>query len=147
MPRAHVAIITADVLAALQAGTKRIETRFTRTRRAPFDRVLPAERIWFKPRGQRIAGFSQVSFVKQFTDLTPARIADLRRRFNHLVVASPGYWRARKFARYAVLIGLTPFTAQPIDAPLPRQFGNAWLMLDPAKIPPEALAKTQQQIY
>ena len=53
----------------------------------------------------------------------------LRHAYGRSVRAPPGYWVARRHARYGVLIGLGPLGVPPKAMAVPRQYGSAWLVL------------------
>jgi hypothetical protein len=125
----HVAIIEPDLADPLAAGRKRIESRFARGRRLPFGRVFPGDEVYFKVAGAEIIGLTSVRRVIEFVDLNPARITAIRRRFGRSILAPPAYWRARRGCRYGVLIWLGRFTSIETTPRVPRQFGNAWLLL------------------
>jgi hypothetical protein len=126
--RTHVAILDRSAGAALVAGRKRVETRFSRRRRAPFGAVAPGETIHFKLSGGRWLGHAQVMFVQHFSELTPRMVDWLRRRIGAVVQAPRSYWQARRQCRFGVLIGLGPLHAG--DGPtVPRQFGNGWVVM------------------
>lgn len=128
-PGEHIAIVSTAVALALQSGSKRIESRLTRTRRAPFGRIAPGDRIHFKLSGGPLIGSARVRRVGQWSGLTPARIRTLRRTFGAAVAAPPGYWRVRRGCRFGVLLWIGPMRAAP-RMDVPRQFGSGWIVLD-----------------
>lgn len=129
MSAIHVAIIDAQAAANVLSGRKQVESRFTHRRRLPYGMVTEGDRIYFKVSGGTIIGHSYAARVSCFSDLTPTAIQNLRRRYNRAVLASPGYWRARRRCRYGVLIWLTRFIRRAAVLPVPRQYGNAWVVL------------------
>ncbi len=129
MSAAHVAIIDGRLAAGLLTGHKRVESRFARRRRPPYGRVFPEDEIHFKVSGCDIIGHAPVTRVRQFDKLTPTLIESLRRRYNRLILAPPAYWRARRQCRYGVLIWLGRFRGRAIRLAVPRQYGNAWMVL------------------
>jgi hypothetical protein len=125
----HVAIIDSEAAASVLSGRKYVESRFTRRRRVPYGMVTEGDKIYFKVSGGSIIGHSYAARVSCFSDLTPAAIQKLRRRYNRAVLASPGYWHARRRCRYGVLIWLTRFVRRAARIRVPRQYGNAWVVL------------------
>lgn len=124
----HAAIVSTDVAAALRAGTKTVESRFSRTRRSPFGRVRPGDLIQFKLAGGPVVGAARAVAVRQFDALTPVVVRRLRRRYGAAIQAAPAYWRRRLHARYGVLIWLTPL-GPPLRRRIPRQYGGGWVVL------------------
>jgi hypothetical protein len=151
MPRQHVAIIDAHAAEALLAGRKRVETRFSRTRRAPFGRANRHDIIHFKVSGGAIIGTCSVTRVRTLADLTPSRITALRRELDRAVAAPYAYWAARRHCRYATLLWLSPLAAPPPGLRIPRQYGTAWFTLpDPADrkfAPSQGLALRHRLLY
>lgn len=131
MPTEHIAIINRASAAALLSGRKRIESRFSRTRRAPLGRVRVGDRIHFKLSGGPVIGEARVQRVREFHDLDAPRMRWLQRRYNADVRAPASYWRARRSSRFAVLIWLSGLTRGGAGATAPRQYGTAWIVLGP----------------
>lgn len=127
----HVAIVSHAIAASLISGRKRIESRLSRNRRAPVGRIRPGDLIYFKLTGGHIIGLSFAERVLEIVGLCPATIRSLHRAYGRFVAAPPDYWRARRAARYAVLVWLSPFV--PLRGPIavPRQYGSGWIVLDP----------------
>lgn len=130
MGRAHVAIIDDSAARHLLSGRKRIETRFYRSRRPPFDRIDVGDRIYFKRAGGNIIGTTRARIIRQFHELTPRRIDQLRHTHNRCVCAPAHYWRARRHCRYGVLIWIEPLELAPRHIVVPRQYGGAWISLE-----------------
>jgi hypothetical protein len=131
-PAIHLAIIDRRTAGCLSDGVKRIETRFSNSRRAPFGRVRPGDLVVFKISGGKVLGAAAITRVRQYDHLTPAQVAEIRRRYGPLICAPPAYWRSRRNRRYAVLIWLARLGPPPPLQP-PRQYGNGWLVLGPAE--------------
>lgn len=133
MRNTHIAIIHHGLGARLLDGAKTIESRLMRTRRPPYGRVRRGDRICFKLSGGALIGSAVVARVREFADLRPADVRDLQRRYSAQVAAPRSYWRDRRAARYAVLIWLERWTRAVPGCEIPRQFGGAWLSLDPSQ--------------
>lgn len=129
MPRNHVAIVSHPMAEALTRGAKVVESRLYRHRRVPYGCVNPGDRVHFKVSGGSFIGTCKVVGVRCFSDLTPAAVAQLRRRYNDAVCAPASYWSAKRRSRYAVLIWLGPLSAPGRELYIPRQFGSAWTVL------------------
>ena len=129
MPREHVAIVDTRTASALIRGTKRIETRFYRQRRAPFGRIAGGDNVHFKISGVCIIGTARVTNVREFTDLSPAAMDRLQTRYRRTVLAPGRYWKARRNSRYGVLIWLEPLHEPAGEVVVPRQYGGGWVVL------------------
>lgn len=129
MRRNHVAIIDSQTADELLAHRKRIETRFYRSKRAPWDRVQRGDRVHFKVAGGDVVGAWRVTRVRQIEELRPQGMRRLRHAYADAVRAPGGYWAARRSARYGILIWIQPVaTRKPVPQP-DRQFGNGWVIL------------------
>jgi ASC-1-like (ASCH) protein len=102
----HVCIIAQDYLADLLAGRKTVESRLSTRRIAPFDKVRQGDRVYLKQRGGSFGAVAEVVHVEYFAGLTPKRIAGLRKIYEGEVRGGPGYWRAKRAARYGTFIQL-----------------------------------------
>jgi hypothetical protein len=113
----HVAIVAPDLAGSLLDGSKRIETRFSRTRRAPYGSIRPGERIVFRLPGGRTLGWARASRVQHLEHLTPGRIERLRRIYAPSVCAAPHYWAQRRTCRRRADLagGLVAGGAVPVD--------------------------------
>jgi hypothetical protein len=129
----HVAIVGGEVIDALLAGRKTIESRLATTRRVPFGRVRAGERVYFKARGGPYGCTAIVACVETREGLTPAGVERLRRESNARVCAPASYWRAKRRARYATLVTLRDVQRTemgPVYAGLPGlSVRSAWLTL------------------
>ena len=129
MARQHLAIVSSSAASALVRGTKRIETRFSRQKRAPYGRISRGDVVYFKLCGGTVVGSAQVSAIEEFTGLTPARVDAVRRAYASRVRAPNAYWAARRRCRYGVLIWLEPLRPVPRGLTFPRQYGGGWVVL------------------
>jgi hypothetical protein len=127
--REHVAIVRRDVVGDLLVHAKSIETRFYRRRRAPLGRVNVGDKIHFKVSGGSIIGLARVVAVREFHGLTPRHIRQIQAKWGAGVRACGAYWRGRAKCRYGMLIWLSRLEAEPGALVVPRQYGNAWVVL------------------
>lgn len=125
--QSHIALIGREYAIPLLSGIKTVESRFMKTRRAPFGAVHPGDQIYFKISGGPLIGAWRASWVREFTDLSPARITAIVRLYNRHIGAPDGYWNDRLDARYGVLIGLAARVELPTRVFFERQFGNGWI--------------------
>ncbi len=119
--RSHIAIVDDQFAVPLLKGHKRIETRFSRTRRAPFGSVSAGDSIYFKASGGDFIGPCTALSVIEYDRLTPAKIDAIRRRHNHAIQAPPSYWHDRKGCQFGILIRLGSVSAPAWSGPVPRR--------------------------
>ncbi|MCX5661180.1 MAG: ASCH domain-containing protein [Planctomycetota bacterium] len=102
----HVAILLRRYIRLVLAGSKTVESRLTRTRKAPLDCVSVGDTIHFKASAGPYMATAVVAKVETHRDLTPAKVEALRRKHHKAVGGDAAYWRAKREARYATFITL-----------------------------------------
>lgn len=128
--RSHLAILSPLMALALLSGRKRVESRLSRTRRAPYDIANAGDMVWLKCVGGPIVGRGSIARVEYFSELTPREIRALEKRYAALVMASHDYWNARRACRYAAFIWLERVRAVRHAPSTPRQFGAGWVVME-----------------
>jgi ASC-1-like (ASCH) protein len=107
MAKCHLVILKKPYLDAILGGQKRIESRFTKTRPAYFGLVSGGDRLFFKQSSGPVCAVATVEAVEDFEELTPKRIAALKRRYNGDIGGSSEYWRSKADCRFGMLVWLT----------------------------------------
>jgi ASC-1-like (ASCH) protein len=130
-PRVHLAILHGRYIDAILLGEKTIESRLSRTRRAPFGLVRKGDVIFFKQSGGPVRARAIAKAVCTFSALTPEGVEALRDRYNAEIGGDDTYWHVKRDAKFATLIWLDdamPF-AGPRDAlNVPSSSGHAWFV-------------------
>ena len=111
MANYHLVILKKPYLDAILAGRKRVESRFTHTRRVPFGRVLTGDKLFLKQSCGPVCATAAVAAVKSFDDLTPKRILELQTEYNHLIGGSDQYWQSKADCRFGFLVWLSKVRA------------------------------------
>ena len=62
-------------------GRKTIESRWYMTKRAPFDKIVIGDTVYFKDSGFPVSIRAEVSKVMQFSDLTPKKVRSILNEF------------------------------------------------------------------
>ena len=75
----HVAIMRKSwgLTQKILTGEKKIESRWYKFKRAPWNQIRSGDTIYFKDSGEPVRIRAKVSKVLQFSDLTPARVKNL----------------------------------------------------------------------
>lgn len=102
----HIAIVRGEYAEPILIGTKTIESRLTKTRKAPFGRIRIGERIYFKKSSGPFFATAIVSAVHEFESLTEQLVEDLRELFDDRVLGGDVYWSQRSGSRFAVFVEL-----------------------------------------
>ena len=128
MPKHHLVILKRPYLEAILAGQKQIESRFTRTRCAPFGRVSPGDRLFLKLSSGPVCAVATAAAVRNFADLTPERILELKQRYNRYIVGSDEYWQSKADCGFGLLVWLKGiYTVEPVR--ISKKDWRAWVVL------------------
>ena len=102
----HLAILLPTYIDAVLAGKKRMECRLGRVRALPHGRVWKGDHLWLKESAGPIRAHARAGDVLFFEQLTPRGIAELKGRYNHLILGTDDFWLSRLKCRYMTLVAL-----------------------------------------
>lgn len=125
--QAHIAVMHEPFLSYVLDGRKRVESRFSRTRVAPYGRVRTGDLLLLKELGGPISGLAEVTHADSYV-LDPAVWTMLHDRFASALCADGAFWEQRRDARFATLMSLgavTPIEPMPID----KHDRRGWVVL------------------
>lgn len=132
----HLAILHRRYLDAILTGDKTVESRLSKNRCAPFERVEQGDLIYFKESSGPVRACAMVASVEYHEDLTPAAVGRLERAHNGSVRGEREYWLLKREARYATLIWLEEVREIDDWPVVPTMNGRGWLCLGPNDAPP-----------
>jgi len=128
MANCHLVILKKPYLDAILEGRKQIESRFTKTRRYAFGRVLPGDRLFLKESSGPVCAIATVTGVKNFENLTPEKILELKKRYNNDIAGSDQYWQSKMDSKFALLVWLKDARAiEPVR--IHKKDWRAWVVL------------------
>jgi ASC-1-like (ASCH) protein len=128
MANYHLAILKKPYLEAILAGQKQIESRFTRTNRAYFGRVLPGDKLFLKESSGPVCATASVATVKNFQNLTPKQIIELKQKYNRQICGSDEYWQSKADCKFGLLVWLEEI--QPMEpVRIGKKDWRAWVVL------------------
>lgn len=128
MANYHLVILKKPYLEAILTGQKRIESRFTKTRREPFGQVLPGDKLFLKESSGPVCAVAAVAAVKFFENLTPAKIMEIKQRYNNYIRGSNEYWQSKADCRFGFLVWLKD--TEPIEpVRIYKKDWRAWVVL------------------
>jgi hypothetical protein len=128
MANYHLVILKKPYLDAILSGRKRIESRFTRTRRSPFLQVQPGDKLFLKESSGPVCGVATAVAVKNFENLTPKQIIQLKEQYNHHIRAGDEYWQSKMNCVFGFLVWLQDVRAiQPVR--IHKKDWRAWVVL------------------
>jgi predicted transcriptional regulator len=133
--RKHLAIFNESAAKRILAGLKKIESRFSQKRIAPFGVVEVGDLIYIKPIGKDLAGQFRVKKVLSFEGLEKEDWELIKLKFGKLIsfgsaAEDEKYFRAHQKAKYATLIWIDQveqFITPPVRIEKSDQRG--WMVL------------------
>ncbi len=124
----HLAILKRPYLDAILSGSKTIESRLTKTRRAHFGRVQPGDKLFLKLSSGPVCATAIVERVRYFENLTPKKIGELKDKYNDLICGDDDYWRSKMDCRFGMLVRLKD--VRPIEAVrINKKDWRGWVVL------------------
>ena len=127
--RAHLAVMQEPYLGYILEGRKTVESRFSRHRVAPYQRVRSGDALLFKAVAGPVIAIAQVADVDYYV-LDPTVWAQVRGRFTAaLAVEDETFWEERGHARFATLMRLRAVRSlSPIV--VDKRDRRGWVVLD-----------------
>ena len=128
MSNYHLAILKKSYLDAILDGRKPIESRFWKTRRSAFGRVMPGDKLFLKISSGPVCGMATVEAVKNFENLTPEQIIAIKQQYNHLIGGADEHWRNRADCKFGFLVWLKDVRViKPVR--IHKKDWRAWVVL------------------
>jgi hypothetical protein len=134
----HLAVMTGHYLDRLLDGTKTIESRFTRNRVAPFERVTDGDVIFFKPSPGPITAAGLAGVVHHL-DLGAVPLDQVADRYAAAIAPSDAsFWADRAAARYATLVTMLD-VVKTVPVPVRKRDRRGWVVLGQPPVPTQRL--------
>lgn len=130
----HLAVVHRRYLDLILTGEKTVESRLSKVRCAPYGRIEPGDRIYFKESSGPVRASVVAKQIEHHENLTPTLVRSLKHRHNELVLGNADYWRLKSSARYAVLIWFAQVRPVADWPSKPALNGRGWLCLAPGDV-------------
>jgi len=116
------------------SGKKKIESRWYKQKRAPWNKISAGDKIYFKDSGCPVSIMATADKILQFSDLNPAKIKEIIVKYgNEIALQNPeASFNMNKDKNYCMLIYLkNPQKIQPFHINK-KGYGNmsAWISLN-----------------
>lgn len=132
----HIAIMKKSwkLTQKILTGEKKIESRWYKSKRAPWDKIKEGEVIYFKDSGEPVAIRAEVEKVLHFADLTPEKVKYILEKYEKEIRIEniTESFERYKNKRYCLLIFLkNPQKVEPFHISK-KGFGmmSAWICVD-----------------
>jgi ASC-1-like (ASCH) protein len=124
----HLVILKKPYLDAILSGQKSIESRFTKTKQYGFGRVLVGDKLFLKESSGPVCATARVKTVRNFENLTPKQIIEIKQQYNHHIIGSDEYWQSKSNCRFGFLVWLED--VKPIEpVRISKKDWRAWVVL------------------
>lgn len=128
MANYHLVILKKPYLDAILSGRKKIESRLTITKRYAFGRVFPGDKLFLKRSSGPVCATVTAAAVKNFQNLTPKQITEIKQKYNHHILGSNEYWQSKGNCKYGFLVWLRDVRAiEPMR--INKKDWRAWVVL------------------
>jgi hypothetical protein len=106
MSNTHLVILKKQYLDKILDGSKTIELRLTKSACPPYNSVSIGDKFFLKQSSGPVYAEAKAAAVKQFSNLTPEKIAKLKAEYNDKILGDDDYWQMKFDSRFATLIRL-----------------------------------------
>ena len=130
----HLAVFVEPYLQYVLEGTKTLESRFSKNRCAPYERVDAGDLLLLKRSGGPVTGVCRVARV-WFYELNPTCRKQIRAKFaKQLCAQDDDFWEARRDAVYATIMEVAD--VRSIDpVPCNKRDRRGWVILNDGRQP------------
>jgi hypothetical protein len=127
----HLAVFVEPFLKYVLNGSKKIESRFSSVRCAPYQSVQKGDVVLLKKTGGPIVGICMVTNA-WFYELEPESLAEIKQKYSEALCAQdPTFWEERKGALFASLMSVQHVQAIP-PVLIEKRDRRGWVVLQSA---------------
>lgn len=128
----HLAVFSQPYLDLVLAGEKKIESRFSRNRCAPFDEIRSGDIVLLKEVSGPVCGVALANRI-WFFDLDNEPIDAIRQQYGGAILANDEFWLRKEESSFATLIELTnPTSIEPLA--FDKRDRRGWVSLRPRQM-------------
>lgn len=99
----HLGIFTEPVLSYMMEGKKTIESRFSKNKIAPYNKIDKNDIVLIKRSGGEVIGYLTIKDIL-FFDLNTTSISSIKEKYNEYLCVDEAFWEQKKESNYATLI-------------------------------------------
>jgi hypothetical protein len=130
-PGIHLAVLIEPFLGYILQGKKTVESRFSRHRIAPYQRIERSDVVLLKATAGPVVGCFTAAWVKCL-ELDEGTLADVRARYSEAICADDDFWQTRSERRYVTLLGVQDPRALP-PVKVSKSDRRGWIVLQKAR--------------
>ncbi len=104
----HLAIFNEPFLSLIYKGEKKIESRFSVNRIAPYNKIYDGDIVILKESGGPVSGIFLAGEVKYYSNLDKRTLKGIEKQYSSLICTqySENFWQTKEKSNYATLIGI-----------------------------------------
>jgi predicted transcriptional regulator len=100
----HLAIMDRKTIEMILAGEKVIESRFSKNKITPFNKVSVGETVYLKESGKDIVASFEIEKIIFYDNLIPEKVNWIKEKYNNLIKAPTSYWNYKLSSKYGTLM-------------------------------------------
>ncbi len=99
----HLGIFTEPYLSLMLNGKKTIESRFSKRKMLPYDKITKDDIVIIKKSSGNVVGYFTIEDIK-FFDLNTIAITEIKKLYNKELCVSENFWLEKQNSNYETLI-------------------------------------------
>ena len=128
----HLVILKKPYLDAILDGRKRVESRFSKSNFYTLLGVTAGDKLFLKISSGPVCAVATAASVKNFENLTPEKIFEIKEQHNHLVGGGDKYWQKKSDCKFGFLVWLKDvMEIEPVR--IHKTDWRAWVVLTEKK--------------
>ena len=127
----HLAIFKGSAAEDILTGKKTIDSRFSKSKIAPYGQVSKGDLVYIKPSGKEIIGQFRVKKVIFYDGLIQQDLEQIKTTYNQAIATDNSYWQSKQQSKYGSIIFIgesSRFITSPIK--YSKKDLRGWAVLD-----------------
>jgi ASC-1-like (ASCH) protein len=125
----HLAILQQPYLDLILYGKKTIESRFSKNKSLPFNKITPGDVVLLKESGGEVLGEFLVEQVSYFESLNPISSNALLQKYQEQLCIDDTFISRKINSKYATLITIKSYLRYAKSYPFPKRDMRSWVIL------------------
>lgn len=100
----HLAIMDKETINMILSGKKTIESRFSKNKISPFNKVTVGETVYLKESGKEIVASFEIKQIEFYDNLTTQKVEYIKKKYNKFINAPDSYWNCKLNSNYGTLM-------------------------------------------
>lgn len=126
--KAHLAILNGDYISKILSGSKKVESRFSKSKIAPFHKVSPGHVLILKQSSGSLLGIASVTEVSYFGPMNNSEALLVLEKYYDELQIDQSFIEAKKDSKYATLMYLEDVISLP-SISLSKIDRRSWIVL------------------